>query len=239
MLESLIESRRASACTGALGGGTVSLLVHSALISGAVYATLHASEVARVDRPIVPIAYPHEKEPPPPPPPPGAPPIVNVDLRGFRILQLPTRIPTEIPAPDPTAKFDPREWTGIGLENGNPLGRDTTTAAMIGAGSVYSTDVVEERPERIAGPLPRYPEILRQAGIGGQATVECIVDSAGRAEAGSVRIVSSSNPLFDQPAREAIVASLFRPGRLAGRAVRVRVQVPLTFQVSRGSAWNP
>jgi hypothetical protein len=38
MLESLIESRHAPAYRGALGGGTVSLLVHSALITGAVYA---------------------------------------------------------------------------------------------------------------------------------------------------------------------------------------------------------
>lgn len=234
MLESLIESRRATTYRSALGGGTASLLIHSALITGAVYATLRASEVARMDRPIVEITYPGEKEPPRPPR--GAPPIAGPDFAGFRTLRFPINIPPEIPAPNLAAKFDPRDWLGIGIENGRALGRDTTSP-VVSPGSVYSTDVVEERPERLAGPLPRYPEILRQAGIGGQVTVECVVDTVGRAEAGSVRIVASSNPLFDQPAREAVAASTFRPGRLAGRAVRVRVQVPITFQVSRGG--NP
>ena len=230
MLGSLIESGRATRCRGALGGGSASLLLHSALITGAVYATLHAREIARAERFIVPIAFPTQKEPPPPPR--GVPQVVGVELRGFRMLRLPTSIPTAIPAPNPAATFDPRDWLGIGLENGTALGRDTIAAPVINPGSVYSTDVVEERRERVGGPQPSYPERLRQAGIGGQTTVECVVDTTGHAEPGSIRIISSSNSLFDRPAREAIAASLFRPGRLAGRPGRVEAQAPLTSQAA-------
>ena len=230
MLESLIESRRRRTYRGVLGGGAVSMVVHSALITGAVYATLHAAEPRGGTRIFVDLVYPEPKPPERPPEPSavvaGPPPI------GPWVLPSPTAIPTEIPPPS-TVPFDPTRFTGSEIGPARPWGRDTAAGPVVGPGAVYSTDVVEERPERIGGPAPRYPEILRQAGIDGQVTVECVVDTAGRAEPASVSVVSSTNPLFDAPAREAVAGSLFRPGRLADRAVRVRVLVPLSFVVSR------
>lgn len=229
MLESLIESRRMRTCRGALGGGAVSMVVHSALITGAVYATLHAAEPRGVARIIVPVAY-QEPKPPERPPEPRSP-ALTAPIGPFT-LPVPTAVPTEIPPPS-SLPFDPAQFTGTGIGIARPWGRDTAAGPVVAPGSVYSTDVVEERPERIGGPAPRYPEILRQAGIQGQVTVECVLDTTGRAEPGSVRVVSSTNPFFDAPALEAVAASRFRPGRLGGRAVRVRVLVPLNFVVSR------
>jgi protein TonB len=229
MFGSLIESRRTRAYGGALGGGAVSAVVHSALITGAVYATIRASEPGRDARIIVPVSY---REPPKPPAP--APPVrgPGIPVIGSYVLLAPVATPTEIPPPS-SVPFDPMRFTGSDSAAEAPWGREPLAVQPAAPGSVYSTDVVEERPERIGGPAPRYPEILREAGIDGQVAVECVVDTAGRAELGSVRVVSSTNPLFDPAAREAVAASLFRPGRLGGRVVRVRVLVPLSFQVSR------
>jgi len=99
---------------------------------------------------------------------------------------------------------------------------------------VYSEDSVTERPDLLNHPRMRYPDSLRAAGIGGRVVVEAIIDTTGHADSASVRILSSSHPGFEAPAREAVVASTYHPGRLDGRAVRVRVQIPLNFQVSRG-----
>jgi len=230
MLGFLIESRRMRAYGGALGGGAVSMVVHAALITGAVYATLRATEAGDLERPVIPLTYPTDPKPASPPEPRApAPGLLAI---GPYVLQIPRAIPTEIPPPS-RLPFDPLRFTGVDTGTTSLWGRDTATGGPRVPGAVYSTDVVEERPERIGGPAPRYPEILRQAGVDGQVTVECVVDTAGRAEPASVRIVSSSQPLFDAPAREAVAASLFRPGRLGGRAVRVRVLVPLSFVVSR------
>jgi len=99
---------------------------------------------------------------------------------------------------------------------------------------VYSEDSVTERPELLSHPRLSYPDSLRAAGIGGRVLVEAIIDTTGHAESASVRIDSSSNPGFEAPAREGVLAATYRPGRLDGRPVRVRVRMPLNFEVMRG-----
>jgi outer membrane biosynthesis protein TonB len=64
--------------------------------------------------------------------------------------------------------------------------------------------------------------------------VEAVIDTTGRAERQSIRGLSTTNPLFRQPAVEVVAAAVYRPGRINGRAVRVRVQLPIDFQVAAG-----
>jgi len=229
MLDSLIESRRATAFRSALGGGAVSFLVHSTLIAGAVYATLHASEAPP---PLRIVADIHLTELPKAPTTAATNPGVLVPLPGPLRLAVSPVIPPVIPPPS-AAPFDPTRYSGFGPDSGvlGPI----RPGPAVSPSAVYAPTMVEERPERIGGPEARYPEMLRQAGIEGQVVVECVIDTLGRAEPGSIRIVSSTHALFEQPAREAVVASVFRPARLDGRAVRVRVQLPLTFRMARGS----
>ncbi|MDO8665271.1 MAG: TonB family protein, partial [Gemmatimonadales bacterium] len=70
-------------------------------------------------------------------------------------------------------------------------------------------------------------------GVEGRVLVEVVLDTMGRAERGSLRILSATHQLFEGPARETALSCRYRPGRIAGRAVRVRVQVPVNFTVSR------
>jgi TonB family protein len=99
---------------------------------------------------------------------------------------------------------------------------------------VYSEDSVTERPDLLNHPRLTYPDSLRAAGIGGRVLVGAIIDTSGHAESASVRVLESSHPGFEGPAREAVVASTYSPGRLDGRPVRVRVRIPINFQVTRG-----
>jgi hypothetical protein len=70
--------------------------------------------------------------------------------------------------------------------------------------------------------------------------VEAVIDTTGRAERQFIRGLSTTNPLFRQPAVEVVAAAVYRSGRINGRAVRVRVQVPIDFQVTtRGLRMTP
>jgi len=76
----------------------------------------------------------------------------------------------------------------------------------------------------------QYPNLLRQAGIEGRVIVRAIIDTTGRAEPASVQVVESPHPGFDQAARNFVLRTRFRPGRVHGRAVRVLIEFPVEFR---------
>ena len=81
----------------------------------------------------------------------------------------------------------------------------------------------------------RYPLLLRRAGISGFVLIEFVINTSGRVEPSSIRIVRSSHKAFERSARETISASLFRPGRVWGTAVRVLVRQQIDFHFVAGS----
>lgn len=95
---------------------------------------------------------------------------------------------------------------------------------------VYSEDAPGvASPERLSFPIPAYPRLLLEAGVEGTVVSKFIIGTDGRVEAGSVEILESTNRAFEAPTRHAIETALFRPGRMNGEAVRVRVQMPMRF----------
>ena len=90
-------------------------------------------------------------------------------------------------------------------------------------------------PEVLSGPIPVYPELLRQAGVEGQVVLEARVDSTGRVQRASIAVVSSTHRGFVEPARQALLATLFRPAHVNGRAVSVLVRVPFAFSIRSGT----
>jgi len=98
---------------------------------------------------------------------------------------------------------------------------------------VWDSGIVDERPEVLSGPILTYPELMRQAGIEGRVVVEVVIDSLGRAELGSLRIVESPQRAFEAPALSYVRRALFRPARVMGRSVRVLVRLPIDFRITR------
>ncbi len=223
----LLESRRRVVSRGSIGGNAVSLAFHTALVALAVYATLDTKVVQQVGRLIVDLPVFDRAAPAPPPEAPAA---VVVPPAGFTTLAIPTTILTEIPPPS-AARFDASQFTGVGVEGGVTWGapRDTAPRAPVARAEVYAASVLEELPERTGGPAPAYPEMLRGAGIAGDVTVEFVIDTAGRVEPGSVRVVASTHELFSQAVLKVIGGWRFRPGRIEGIAVRSRVTMPVNF----------
>ncbi len=236
MFDQLIESKKSAAYGGAFGGGTISVVLHGVVITLAVYATMHAKEVAKKVQHVYDITLQTQEKKEEPPPPKQELATVAAPPKGFQTLSIPTNIPINIPPPSANTSFNAADFSGVGVEGG--IAKGVGSAPVVRTDQPYLESVVEERPERVSGPLPRYPDILRQAGIDGHVVVEAIIDTTGHAERGSIRILSSTNQLFEQPSKECIAATVFRPGRIAGRAVRVRVQIPLNFAVSKGGLGN-
>jgi protein TonB len=236
VFENLIESRKQRNLRSMLGNSAVSITVHAVLILLAVYATLHAGEVVTEKVRAVAVTVQTKREEPKKeePPPPERVATVNPPPKGFQTLSIPTNIPVDIPPPQANTHFDAADFSGVGVEGGVARGVEGGTGPVV-TDQPYLEAVVEERPDMIAGTCvqPAYPEILRQAGVEGRVMVEFVIDTLGRAERSSVRIIRSDNQLFDAGARATVLSCRFRPGRIQGRAVRVRVQQPINFTISR------
>ena len=105
-------------------------------------------------------------------------------------------------------------------------------------GDAMDVALVEAPPVLLAGPVPAYPDLLRQAGVHGRVVLEAVVDAAGHVEPGSVVVVASAHPAFVAPAQQALLASLFRPARMGGVSVRVRVRLAIDFVMRDGRLWE-
>ena len=92
-------------------------------------------------------------------------------------------------------------------------------------------------PEVLSGPLPQYPELLRQAGIQGRVILEALVDTTGHVDPVSIITVSATNPGFVASARQALLATLFRPAEVGGQRTRMRVRIPFEFTLKSGTAF--
>ena len=101
---------------------------------------------------------------------------------------------------------------------------------------VYDTLSVTQRPVRAFSQPVRYPEAARQAGVNGHVVIDVVIDVAGHPEMGTARVVSANYRDFVDPALAFLRGSRFCPGTLDGRAVRVRIRIPIDFTIERVGA---
>jgi TonB family protein len=98
------------------------------------------------------------------------------------------------------------------------------------ADQVYSEAAVDEPVEIVSVPPLEYPPPLQQAGLQGRVTVQAVIDTLGRAEPASLKIIARPNTAFDASARAYVLNAVFRPARVKGRAVRVLIKVPVDYR---------
>jgi len=224
VFDTLIESKRKKNRKKGLGVGFVSLSIHAAIIAAAVAATLHAGQAdhaVKVDTAMVYLEQHQEQKPPE-----QQPVQLDVQLKGFQTVVAPDIIPTNIPPVNLQEHFDPKDYSGTGVEGGD------STGIVPSGNEAFMEAIVEEKPSVLSGPQPQYPELLRQAGIQGRVMVQAIIDTTGRAEPASLKIIASPNPGFDQSAKNYVLKALFRPARVHGRAVRVLINIPIDFKIT-------
>ena len=242
MFENLVESNRKSQNT--LGQQAVSLALHVGLIFGAIQATRGAAEAVRdivVDTTMV-----FLKPPEPPPPPPQEVPenvvvSANPPPQGFQVITPPDNIPTEIPPVNLNERFDPRDFTGKGVEGGIATGIVGGTGPVNIEGEVFLAAEVDDSPVMTnqgacqAYLLDQYPAVMKSAGIPGRVVLQFVVNTDGKVDPGSVKVTSSTHKAFEEPARKIMTnsACAFKPGSSRGTPVRVLVQQAVSFKLSQ------
>ncbi|HDM89864.1 MAG TPA: energy transducer TonB [candidate division WOR-3 bacterium] len=96
---------------------------------------------------------------------------------------------------------------------------------------VYEFYAVEVKPQIIKRYEPVYPEMAKKAGIEGQVFIKALVDETGHVT--DVRVLRSTNPVFEAPAMEAARKFLFKPGYQRDKPVKVWVVIPFRFKLTK------
>ncbi|TFG52606.1 MAG: energy transducer TonB [Gemmatimonadales bacterium] len=234
MFDQLIASKATKQRT--FTQGLTSLVLHVLVIYGVVQVTQGAAEAVRdiiQDTTIVFLAPPKTTPPPPEAPPPEAIVSANPPPRGFQTVVAPEAIPTEIPPINVAERFNPDDFTGKGVEGGIAAGIVGGTGDVPVSGEVFLEAELDDPPRVISPAQPRYPPVLQSAGISGRVIYAFVVDTTGHAEGNSFKLKSSTNKAFEAPAREAILKTVFKPGRVQGRPVRVLVVQAVAFNANR------
>lgn len=210
------------------GARVSSLTLHAGLIALAVWSTQRPTPASAPPREYTTIFYLPDRAPvaAPPSPAPSVPPGV------WRMPPVPGVVPLTLPPLVPAAAPD---WPTAAPEvmPGMPGPVAAPPPSALRPEAPMDIQVVEELPVLLSHPAPRYPDLLRQAGIEGRVVVEAVIDTTGRAERAGLRVVSSSHALFAPEASALVLGSLYRPARFGGRPVRVRILVPVAFALRR------
>ncbi len=152
----------------------------------------------------------------------------------------PTDIPTAIPPVNVDERpFDPRNYTGRGVEGGVAYGVVGGTGIvdpdLVPAGAedvVYAAATDDARFEPavlVSQPEPKYPPVLEEARLSGLVVLHFVVDTTGWVEGASIRVIESTHEAFEASARESVAGAVFRPARLGARAVRQLAEQPIRF----------
>ena len=220
MFETLIESKRKTDKKRFLGVGFVSLTIHTALIAAAIVASVKVGRSDTKVQTVVIGEWPEQEQ-------------QQIDEQGTDIqtdiqyeIDLPKGLPRDIPQVDLDEQFgDLKDHSRPRIEGG-------AANRVVPPGALYRESLVEEKPSVLSASPPPYPEFLKQAGTQGRVLIQAVIDTSGRAEPNSVRILQSPNSAFDPGSRNWILHALFRPARVHGRAVRVLIQVPLDYRIT-------
>ena len=207
-------------------------VLHALVIGGAVYATAGATPgfLGEIEETSMFFLNPPPPRAPAPPPPTDV--IVSEVpfLHGFQTVPPVLDIPTTIPPVNLGERFDAGDYTGTGSEGGRRDGVPGPDTALARSDTYLVTEV-DEPVTPVLIPSPRYPPALRAAAIAGEVNAQYVVDTTGRVEAGSWKVLRASHDGFREAAREAVEAGRFKPARIAGRAVRQLVQQTIRFAI--------
>jgi TonB family protein len=239
----------------------LSLLIHGLALAGVLYVSslpVDRRPAGRLDTTVVfltPVAAAPNVAPPPPPVQrvvvrlPGMPAVVPAPAAyGFRTVAVPRDIPTGIPPVDLSQPaFDPRDYTGRGVEGGRgggiPVGGvvgGVVGAAVTGTptydpGTVFIEAELSEPTQLLTHPPLRYPERMRMAGISGVVLLQYVVTERGVVDTSSVTVLGPAQADFVDAARELVLGCRFKPARMGEQRVRQLVQQRVVFRIEEAA----
>lgn len=76
-----------------------------------------------------------------------------------------------------------------------------------------------------------YPDSAKRYGLEGKVILSALIDTNGKVV--KVKIDKSTNPIFDEPAKQAMLKTSFTPAFSNGRPVRLWYTIPIVFKLSK------
>jgi TonB family protein len=150
------------------------------------------------------------------------PPTVDVDVSA---LTLPA-VTVEIDYVAQAVDFEElRRTGGVGRTAGG-------TSERGHPGGVYLAHQVEKVAVALpSSPQPAYPESLLRRRRQGRVAIEFVIDTLGRVDTTSVRVLDSAHPMFTLAVRDVLPYLQFLPAEAGGRKVPMRVAQPFAFVI--------
>jgi protein TonB len=169
--------------------------------------------------------------PPPPPDVVAAPP----PPKGFQVLQAPVDIPDVIPKIDLSKKaIDEADFSGKGVAGGTSKGVEgAPPAPIVDANQTYFEFQVEKPVVALNNASPVFPSMLQNQGVSGQVIAQFVVDTTGRVDVSTFKVVESSHDLFTAAVKNSLSRMRFQPAEVGGRKVKQLVQQPFVFNIGK------
>jgi protein TonB len=220
------------------GSTATSLALHVAMIGTAVWLTARQvsanpvptdvhiaylpqpAQPARVTPPVPPAQSPTKALPVPPSP--SAVPVISV----------PTVVPTTLPPLD-VVPIPVTDATIFSVGPSRAAVPGGTVSPVAGGDVAYDGFTVDKAVVPLSGQPPRYPAMLKDAGVEGRVDVRFVVDTLGRVESASVQVIDATHALFVESVRAALLRQRFIPAEVAGVRVRQLVTQPFLFTIRR------
>lgn len=221
-------------------GFLVSTLLHGSVIAAAVLVTATSPLDDVIDEPrVVPIALVRPEPTPTTPMPSRTTPTLPAPVApdpGTTILKIPVVAPIDVPSTIAAPTDLP--WTatvgvshGVGSSDGLSSGTGVPMPGPSGAYAEAYVDVPAALDAR--SPLPRYPDALRKWRTEGVARLTFVVDTLGRVEMETVKVIEATHPAFAAAVRAVLPRMRFRAARIGARPVRQLVEFPIVFRLER------
>lgn len=208
-------------------GATASLVLHALVVSPLVLPrSAESSDVNRIDQLVTFFIAPDR--------PGGSAGAGGVDWSGLVEQSGATEEPLAHAEPEATIPLGPPG------ELLNPLPSELPPGALIEAETALTEIEVDSavvRDPRSAAPV--YPAQLLANNVEGTTFVNYVVDSTGRVDSMSIRVIQSSHPEFTNSVRSALAGMYFRPAIQANRPVRQWVQQNFAFRIVRPAVTPP
>lgn len=233
MLGVLLESKARRQRRAA--GATLSVALHVAIIGAVVAGTVQGKPLSS-EKPATVFV---QIVPPKPPAvrehvhlaPTSAMPTIPTDVV-IRHIDPPTIVPKDLPPIDMAGTIA-GDSVVIGGESSGPVSSFGDKYGVEQGSDNRDWSVHELLMHVLTPAKPRYPEALRSAGVDGHVLVQFAVDTTGRVDMASVKVLESTHELFARAVRDALGSFRFRPAEVGGHHVQALAQMPFEFHITR------
>ena len=217
-------------------GTMTSVVVHAGLIALLVTVTARAGQQEQEEKREEQVSFvelPKNEPPPEPEPEPPPPEVVAAPPppKGFQVLTAPIEIPDELPEIDLSkAVTNEEDFSGKGVAGGVAKGVVGGTGPTDQA--YFEFQVEKPVLAREGNPAPQYPEMLRSGNVEGEVLAQFVVDTLGRVDMSTFKVLRSSNELFTASVKRVLPKMKFYPAETGGRKVKQLVQLPFAFKLN-------